>query len=208
MSFDPDDLDAIRDTNKQAIPKDRVRKEERTPDPNKMANPRFPMRKVEEHIGGHSIIMDSTPGHRIMERRHGSGTFEQWSEDGMQIKVIVGNVYDHMKEGYTLTVDQNGDILIKGHARVSVEGGAHIEVKGDCDLVVTGNMSHTVVGNYSLEVIGDYNVHATGEINTTSDKTHNMGANNNINVVAKTGEINSTAKANHTIKGKNIHLNP
>lgn len=174
MSFDPNDLNAIQTSNEQAIPKERIRKPERTPDPDQFANPRFPMRKVEEHIGGHSFIVDSTPGHRIVERRHGSGTFEQWSEDGMQIKVIVGNSHEHVKEGYTLTVDQNGDILIKGHARVSIEGGAHVEVKGDCDLVVTGNMSHTVIGDYNVEVVGNYNVHATGEINTTADNNQNI----------------------------------
>lgn len=172
--IDPNDLRQIEDSNEQAIQQDRTRKRERTPNPEDNENPRFPMRKVEDHVGGHSFIVDSTPGYRIVERRHGAGTFEQWAEDGTEIKVVVGNVHNHMKEGYTLTVDQNGDILIKGHARVSIEGGAHVEVKGDCDLVVTGDMSHTVVGNYNVEVIGDYNLHATGEINTTADNNQNI----------------------------------
>lgn len=215
MAFDPDDLDGIRQSNEQAIPKDRIRKKERTPDPDQYTDAQHPMRKVEDHIGGHSFIVDSTPGHRVIERRHGSGTFEQWSEDGTQIKVIVGNAHDHMKEGYVLTIDHNGDILIKGHARVSVEGGAHIEVKGDVDLITTGNMTQLVSGDYNLHVGGNWYTTVGKDEGKTVRGNKNLNVIKNLNTVVNgyantkvEGKIDTKSGGTNTTKAPLIDLNP
>jgi hypothetical protein len=215
MSLDPNDLQAIAESNKQAISKQRNRERERTPDASKYNKGKYPMRKVEEHVGGHRITVDSTPGHRVMERYHGSGTYEQWSEDGTETKVVVGNVQQHMKEGYTLSIDQNGDIRIEGHARLVIGGGAHIEVKGDMSMVVTGDMSQTVTGNFNQVVVGDMittvgGKHSTisqGDQLTKTDANFTTQAASNYKMTAG-GTSDMESKGNMTKKAPRIDLNP
>ena len=168
MAFDPNDIEGIKKSNKEAISKERVRDRERTPDTNKNRNGKYPMIFSQEFIGGHKLTFDSTPGHRVVELVHGSGTSWQIAEDGKETKIVVGNSHQHFKEGVTLSIDQNGDIKIEGHARISVGGGAHIEVKGDASLVVAGDMNQFVGGNMNLAVNGNYNQQVSGESNMTS----------------------------------------
>lgn len=184
MTINPNDLDAIKSAIKEAIPKERVRKRQRTPNPAENNNGKYPMRNVQEFPGGHRITMDSTPGHRVMERYHGSGTVEQWAEDGSETKIVVGNAHEHIKEGYTLTVDQNGDIRIEGHARVSVGGGVHLEIAGDVTMYCGGNFSQYVAKNYNLMVTGDVNISTQGNMNTTvnGERTTAIGKNDAKNV--------------------------
>lgn len=160
--FNPNDFKALTASIKQAFTKDRKRSRERTPNAGENNKGKYPMRNVQEFPGGHRITFDSTPEHRIMERFHGSGTFEQWAEDGTETKVVVGNVHEHIKEGYTLTIDQNGDIKIDGHARVSVGGGVHVEIKGDATLHCQGDWTQYVGGNYNLVVQGDLSTSTQG----------------------------------------------
>ena len=174
MAIDPNDLEAIKQSNKQALTKQRNRETERTPDANKYSKGKYPMRNVQEYVGGHRITVDSTPGYRIMERFHGSGTFEQWSEDGTETKVVVGNVQQHMKEGYSLTIDQNGDIRIEGHARVSIGGGAHVEIKGDATIYCQGDWTQYVNGNYNLTVTGHLSMSSSGNHNVATEGDRNV----------------------------------
>lgn len=174
MAIDPNDLEAIKQSNKQALTKQRNRETERTPDANKYSKGKYPMRNVQEYVGGHRITVDSTPGYRIMERFHGSGTFEQWSEDGTETKVVVGNVQQHMKEGYSLTIDQNGDIRIEGHARVSIGGGAHVEIKGDATIYCQGDWTQYVNGNYNLTVTGHLSMSSSGNHNVATEGNRNV----------------------------------
>lgn len=170
-------IEEIIASNEKALKEERTRKGERLPNADDNVNPVYPLRSTQEYPGGHRQVFDSTPGHRIVETTHGSGTFQQWSEDGTEIKVVVGQKYESLKQGYTLTIGQNGDIVIQGHCRVAIEGGAHIEVKGDIDLITTGNMTQLVSGNYKLAVGGNYEVSVDGNINQTSgEKTkHKSG---------------------------------
>lgn len=171
--INPNDLKSLASAVTQAFSKERNRERERTPNPAKYNNGKYPLRNVQEYPGGHRITYDSTPGYRIMERYHGSGTFEQWSEDGTETKIVVGNVQQHVKEGYTLTIDQNGDIRINGHARVSVSGGVHVEIKGDSTLYCGGDWTHYVGGNYNLVVTGNLNLSSGGDHNVATAKNRN-----------------------------------
>ena len=165
------------------------------------------MRNVQEFPGGHRITFDSTPEHRIIERFHGSGTFEQWSEDGTETKVVVGNVHEHIKEGYTLTIDQNGDIKIEGHARVVVGGGVHVEIKGDSTLYCQGDWTHYVGGNYNLVVTGNLNMSSGGDHNVATAKNRNVGIRgNDTNNIDGTSDEKSGGKM--TKIAPKIDLNP
>jgi len=168
------DFEAMAKANMDAIKKPRNRAANRTPDASKNNNGIYPLRNSTEHIGGHRQVFDSTPGHRIVETMHGSGTFEQWSEDGSEIRVIVSNKYEHVKEGYTLTVNQNGDIKIDGHCRVSIGGGAHVEVTGDVSLVSTGSITHYAAKDYNIVAGGKVNILGNKSLNLTTDGTHTV----------------------------------
>lgn len=178
--FNPNDLKSIASAVTQAFSKERNRPRERTPNPAQYNKGKYPMRNVQEFPGGHRITVDSTPGYRVMERVHGSGTLEQWSEDGSETKIVVGNVQQHIKEGYTLTVDQNGDIRINGHARVSVGGGAHVEIRGDATIMCEGTWTQYVGGNYNLIV--------QGHLSMSSDGSHYVATRANREVTVKGNE--------------------
>ncbi len=212
--IDPNDIDAIKQSNAQAIPKARNRERERTPDQKKNRKGKYPMVYSQEFPGGHKMTFDSTPGHRAIEIVHGSGTTWQIAEDGKSTKVVVGNSHEHYKEGVTLTIDQNGDIKINGHTRLSITGGAHIEIAGDTNLVTTGDMNHFVGGNLNTVVNGDHNMHVTGNLNQTAGADHNMKVKGNLNQTAGAdnnlkvkGKLNQTADGDMTVQAPTINLN-
>lgn len=168
-SVDPDNVEGLKSSVAAAAPRERTRARERTPNAALNNSGKYPLRTVQEYIGGHRTVFDSTPGARIVEMAHGSGTFQQWSEDGTEIKVIVGNAHQHMKEGYTLTINQNGDIKIDGHCRVSVGGGVHIEAKGDVSLISSGNITTFTPKNYNVVAGGKVNILGRGGVNISTD---------------------------------------
>jgi len=168
------DLEALAKANEDAISKPRSISEYRTPNAAEKNNGLYPLRNSTEYVGGHRQVFDSTPGARIVETMHGSGTFEQWSEDGTEIKVIVGNKHEETKGGYTLTVGQNGDIFITGHCRVTVGGGVHIEVAGDVSLSSTGTITQYASKDINLVAGGKINILGNKSLNLTTDGTHTV----------------------------------
>ena len=181
---------AIAESNTLAIKKTRTRSRTRTPDASKNNNAKYPMRSVQEFIGGHRQVFDSTPGSRVVGTAHGSGTFQQWSEDGTEIKVVVGNKHEHLKEGYTLTIGQNGDIKIEGHARVSVGGGAHIEVRGDVSIVSTGSITQFAAKDYNIVAGGKINLLARKSLNLSTDGTHTVKSGGSLTMKAPKIDLN------------------
>lgn len=167
--INPDDLEGLKASTTTAVSKERNRARERTPNAALNNSGKYPLRTVQEYIGGHRTVFDNTPGARIVETAHGSGTFQQWSEDGTEIKVIVGNAHHHMKEGYTLTINQNGDIKIDGHCRVSVGGGVHLEVKGDVSLISAGKITAFTPKDYNIVAGGKVNILGRGGVNISTD---------------------------------------
>lgn len=214
MSKTADDLAAIKKSNDEAVKKARTQPDTRTPDASKNNNGKYPLRTVQDYIGGHRQVFDSTPGYRVVETMHGSGTFKQWSEDGTEISVIVGNKFEHLKQGYTLTVNQNGDIKIDGHCRVSVGGGAHIEVKGDVSLVSTGSISHFAAKDYNIIAGGSVNIVGRKSLNMSTDGTHKVMVTKDHKLTVKgnsenfiSGNFENTIGANETksTRGKVDH---
>ena len=204
------DLEGLAKANADAISKPRSRATSRTPNAANNNNGLYPLRSSTEFVGGHRQVFDSTPGARVIETMHGSGTFQQWSEDGTEIKVVVGNKHEHLKEGYTLTVGQNGDIKIEGHCRVSVGGGVHIEVAGDVSLVSTGTITQYAAKDINLVAGGKINILGNKSLNLTTDGTHTVrvGKDHKSTIHGKSdyiidGNHTSTIKGNsdNTIKG-------
>lgn len=184
--------------------------------------PQFPLNRVTTYPDGTEVHFDSTEGHSRYEMRHSSGRIFQIADDGMETTISVGNRHDYMKEGFTMTVDQNGDITINGHMRLSVDGGAHIEVKGETSLVTTGPMTQYIGGNLNTVVHGDHNLQITGDYNvtcknnhltnrgkfttdTTSDTVTNIGGDH---TSTTKGDSTEESKGGMTKKAPTIDLNP
>lgn len=181
--------------------KDRTKPDDRAAidDYKKNRKPTPYLNRVTVYPDGTEVHYDSTPGYSSYEFRHSSGAVYQIADDGMETKISVGNVHDYKKEGYTLTIDQNGDITIGGHVRVSVGGGAHIEVFGDTNLVTTGDMNMYVGGNFNQTVAGEYNLQVSDNINTTTGAVHNQYARGNINTNAGANH-NADVRGNYTMQ--------
>jgi hypothetical protein len=188
--MNPNDIEGIKKSNHEALKKERIRDRERTPDANKNRKGKYGLVNSQEYIGGHRLTFDSTPGSRVVEVAHGSGTYWQVAEDGKETKVTVGNSHQHYKEGVTISIDQNGDIKIAGHARIVIGGGAHIEVKGDVNLVTAGDMTQFIGGNMNQVIGGDLNQHVGGKVSLTSGGTNDIVAGGDIKVSAPRIDLN------------------
>lgn len=188
-------LKNAKDAWQAQLQKDATRSNERHPSKEYEENtkPKYPLNRVTTYPDGTEIHVDSTEGHSRYEIRHSSGNLLQMADDGMLTTITVGNRHDYIKEGLTLTVDQNGDITINGHARISIDGGAHIEVKGDTSLVTTGNMTQYIGGNLNTVVAGDHNVQVTGNYGLTSK--------NNTTTVRGDHTTNTTGTSKETVGG-------
>lgn len=207
MAINPNDLENIKIANETSLEKERVRDLVRTPNTDENRNGKYPMVFSQEFIGGHKITFDSTPGYRVLELAHGSGTHWQIAEDGKETKIIVGNSHQHYKEGVTITIDECGDILISGHSRISIGGGCHVEVKGDVDLITGGDFNHYVGGNYNLVVMGQYNIQTQKDTSFTSGKGFFYNARENY-IMKVTGTATFESGGNMTQKAPRIDLNP
>lgn len=120
--------------------------------------------------GGHSVQYDSTPGKERVLVKHGSGTYTQITADGNRVEVTRGNQHDYHGQGYTMTVDQNGDVTMKGHHRVSFQGGIHMEVHGDLHQVVGGDYVQAVSGDMKQFVTGNIFQHSGKEMALSASK--------------------------------------
>jgi len=198
------------------LQKDATRSNERHPSKELEENtkPEYPLNTVTSFSDGTEIHIDATEGHSRYEIRHSSGNILQMADDGMHTTITVGNRHDYMKEGLTMTVDQNGDIRIGGHARISVDGGAHIEVTGDTSLVTTGSMTQYIGGNLNTVVHGDHNVQVTGNYGLTSkDNTTTVRGDHKTNVTGTSketvgGTMDKTAGGTMTQVAPKNELNP
>lgn len=160
---------------------------------------KYPYNKVWVTESGHEFHVDDTPGKERIRWAHRKGSYIEISADGRRVDFSVGNSKQYHKGGWTMTVDENGDMKICGHKRINVDGGSHITVKGDADVVV-GKNSHMVVGgNMKAAVAGDtyLGVRGNSNINVKGDLHTKVGGNT----------LHET-KGNHTIKAARIDLNP
>ena len=87
-------------------------------------NAQYPYNQVFETPAGHQMQIDNTPGHERVFWRHSSGTYTEISADGKTVNFSVGDVKSYGKGGFSLTVDENGDIKMTGHSRLVVGGGS------------------------------------------------------------------------------------
>ena len=147
-------------------------------------NAKYSKVNVTETPGGIRTTMDDTEGAKRYRVEHPSGTYTEISDDGKSVSVCVGNKQDYLKGGLTLTIQENGDIKIGGHARLAVGSGAHVEIGGDASIAVGGDaLVHAhgnlkmagedvyigARGNMDLNCSGNFNLLVGGSTNIASD---------------------------------------
>lgn len=178
---------------------------------------KYPYNKVMVTESGHEFHWDDTPGKERIRIAHKSGTYTEISADGKMVNYNVGHAQSYNKGGFSLTIDEMGDIKIEGHGRIGIGGGSHIEVTGDADIVVGGD-SHTVVGgnmkaavagdmysgvkgNSNMNVMGSADIKVAGDTSMESGGTHTIKAGN----IVLDGDIDH--KGNMTTSGVHTDAN-
>lgn len=140
--------DKVKHRDKQRLPKTDYK-------------PTYPLNRAEITPSGHEIHYDDTPGNRRIRTAHASGTYTEMGDDGRTTSVVVGNKHEYVKQGVTVSIDQNSDVKIGGHNTLKVDGGTHIEIKGQTNIVL-GAGKHTITTPGDLK-IGAKNIEITAE---------------------------------------------
>lgn len=190
----------------------------RLPDRKKDIAPKYPHNQVTVFPGGHEVHYDSTPGKERIRFAHKSGTYTEIYAQGDQTELVVGNSQQVFKGGLTLSVNDNGDIQIGGHARILIGGGAHLEVAGHAGIAVGGDVALVAGGNlkFNVQDIGirargnlDINVAKNTTIQTHGNFTQMTGGNSTIQAkgsseLAAAGAVKIDASGVTYIRGSQI----
>lgn len=80
------------------------------------------------------------------------GSYKVHSNTGSIVEFAANNHLMYQKGGFTMTVDNNGDIRMAGHGRINIDHDAHIEV----------------AKNASIAVNGMTDIHSTGHVKITA----------------------------------------
>lgn len=140
--------------------------------PNTDYNAKYPFNKATVTESGHEFHVDDTPGHERIRQAHKSGTYFEISSDGRKVELINGDNYHYVKGGLTLTIDNNGDILIGGNCRLVVKGDVSAEVHGNLNSIVSGDSSSVTMGDLTNVVNGNSitSVQGTSVVKATKHK--------------------------------------
>lgn len=112
----------------------------------------YPHQKVWQTQGGIKFVYGDEAGKQFLRMIHPSGTYYEIYPDGKVTHMSVGDSKSYHKGGFTMTMDENGDIKMNGHGKIVLEGGPHIEVAGDAGIMVGGNLALGGLGNMKIDV--------------------------------------------------------
>ena len=101
----------------------------------------YPWNQVTTTLGGHEIFHNSTPGEECTRIQHPSGTYEENTKDGHQVKLVVNQKNDLVSNGFSHTVEGTTDALHVGGIRKSIpKSGKHEENAANESRAVKGNI--------------------------------------------------------------------
>jgi len=159
----------------------------------------YPYNNVWQFPGGVRLVVGDERGKEAIKLFHPSGTYVEFFPDGKLATMTIGENKQYNKGGVTITVDENSDIHIGGHHKMTVAGGTHVEIQGDAGVVIGGKTAMAVLGDLGLSVNGNMYLAAKGSIN--------MNAMGNMNIQAQ-GTMYHGSGSQHTIQATNLALNP
>lgn len=131
---------------------------------------------------------------------HSSGGWEQWGPGGDHTSFSPNGHISYAKGGTTLSIDNNGDIKIKGHNRINVDVDAHVTFGKNFSMVVGG---HTDIysGGHTKIAATDIGLQTTaGSVVTNSAR--------DVEVRADQGRIShhSSGVQTHTMTSGDFHV--
>jgi len=173
---------------------------------------KYPYAQVWETESGHVLMFDDTPeGPKIFLGAE-SGSYIMMTTDGKVINFTVGDRQDYAKGGTSFTVDENYDLKVHGHSRVTVGGGSYVEVAGHAGVGVAGDVAlmskgnlHASIDNFYLGAKGDFNVNAGGDMNLKVKGNMNMETAKTMNMKSKA--TSQDTSDTHNIKGGEVRIN-
>jgi hypothetical protein len=190
----------------------------------------YPTHWVEQYPGGIRVVIGNEKGKESYAIYHPSGTYMQMFPDGTSVSMHIGENKQYNKGGVTLTVDENGDIHIRGHHKLQVGGGSHVEVQGDAGIIVggdvalaglgnigmnahgnlylgvRGNMSFNVEGNFKAEVKGTTTMLSEGSTTVATKGDMAMSSSGNMGLDSG-GSLTTNAGGGNYSAGQVVHHN-
>lgn len=171
-----------------------------------LKNTKYPFAQVWETESGHVLMLDDTPEGPKIFLASESGSYILMTTDGKVVNFTVGDQQNYAKGGLSATVDENMDLKVHGHTRVTVGGGSYVEVAGHAGIGVGGDVALVAEGNLNASVDNVY-IGAKGDFNINAEGNMNVKVKGNQTTTVK-GETQHTSDGDNTIKANNIKLNP
>lgn len=119
------------------------------------------------------------------------GSFKYHSSTGSVVEFASNNHLMYQKGGFTLTVDNNGDIKMSGHGRVNFDHDTHIEVAKNASIVVNGLAEVHSTGHLKITAADLYLGSTKGSVV--------INAARNLEMTATKGTITQHSTGVHTI---------
>lgn len=160
---------------------------------------KYPYNRVETTESGHQFEIDDTPGKERLRYAHKKGTYFEISPDGRKVELVVGDNHQYNKKGFSLTVDDNGDIKVGGNCRMVIQNDAHIEVQKNASIAVGQDLKASISRNAMIlvekEMValveGSASLHAKGNMNlkVDGDWTEKIAGNKKTEVMGNVTEV-------------------
>ncbi len=124
----------------------------------------YPLQEVYQHEGGYRFVIGNEKGKQFVAEWHPSGSHTIHHPDGSVTSWTMGDHKVAHKGGKSVTIGNNGDVLVAGHKSDATEGGEHKEVAGDTNLVSGGKFNIAALGGMGMAVNGNMYMGTTGAI--------------------------------------------
>lgn len=187
----------------------------RWPEPEITRNKHIPTKeygllKVFEWPDGTVIHINTRKGEENLRVHHASGSYDEYTSNGVRLNMSSNNSVSYSKGGVTLTYDGNSDTKGPGHARLSLDHDAHIEVKKSASIAVAGtaevvSVGHvkvaatdlylgTTKGSIVLNSARDIEIKAAGRVLAHADQA--------VQITSKSGDVHVEAGDDTIVKSK------
>lgn len=100
----------------------------------------YPWNQVTQTLGGHEIHYNSTPNEESTRMVHPSGSYEENTKDGHQVKLVVNQKNSLVSQGASETIEGALDKLVAGGMRNVNLGGLQTEIAKHMSQAIHGQL--------------------------------------------------------------------
>ena len=159
----------------------------------------YPKEIVHQFAGGQKVVIGTQIGRQTLQVYNADGSSVVFYPDGSIVQMCVGKNVQYTKGGITLTIDENGDIVLKGHTSIKTQGGGHIEFSGDGGIILGGNTAIVGLGNLGITAKGNLGLYVDGHLM--------INAKQGMTFKTDSGSTQFDSAQNHNINAKQISTN-